>query len=137
MFKSLSILVVASFLMIGCGERTSETETNEAEATQGELTITTDGEDAVGTTTAPAQTAGLNPAHGEPGHDCAIAVGAPLDGSGASSVPAGMPSIAQQPVAQPMPQPATGKAPANGLNPAHGEPGHDCAIAVGAPLPAK
>ncbi|MCF8462179.1 MAG: hypothetical protein K9G46_15765 [Flavobacteriales bacterium] len=138
MFKSLSILVVASFLIVGCGESTSETETTETDAAQTELPTTTEGGQAVETSTSPAQTAGLNPAHGEPGHDCAIAVGAPLDGSAASSVPAGMPSLVTQPAVQPMTQPAaTGKAPANGLNPAHGEPGHDCAIAVGAPLSGK
>jgi hypothetical protein len=137
MFKSLSILVVASFLIVGCGESTSETEANESEAAQGELTITTEGGQEVETTTAPAQTAKLNPAHGEPGHDCAIAVGAPLDGSGGA--PAAQPTF-NPPVTMtpPAAKPAVqGQAPANGLNPAHGEPGHDCAIAVGAPLSGK
>jgi len=132
MLKSLSILAVASFLMVGCGETSSETETNEPEAAQEEFTITTDGGKVVETTTAPAPTAGLNPAHGEPGHDCAIAVGAPLDGSGGQAEqPTFNPQTLTQPVAKPAVQ---GQAPADGLNPAHGEPGHDCAIAVGAPL---
>lgn len=50
-----------------------------------------------------------NPAHGQPHHDCSLAVGAPL-------------------VKQP--------APANEIkvNPAHGQPGHRCDIEVGAPL---
>ena len=30
-------------------------------------------------------TAGLNPAHGQPGHDCAIAVGAPLNSAPSAS----------------------------------------------------
>jgi hypothetical protein len=73
--------------------------------------------------------AGLNPAHGQPKHRCDIAVGAPLN-----SPPAGNPN--QQPAAN---KPVVGvQAPAAGnnagLNPAHGQPGHDCAIAVGAPL---
>lgn len=74
-------------------------------------------------------TAGLNPAHGQPGHRCDIEVGAPLN-----SAPA--PTNAQ-PI-QASPAPTTAKpATTNGsvkLNPAHGQPGHDCAVAVGAPL---
>jgi ABC-type Fe3+-hydroxamate transport system substrate-binding protein len=134
MFKFWSILAVASFLFTGCGETSSETETNETEAAQEVLTITTDGEKTAETSAAPAQPVRLNPAHGEPGHDCAIAVGAPLDGSGGKAQPTFNAPTITQPVAQPAVQ---GQAPANGLNPAHGEPGHDCAIAVGAPLPSK
>lgn len=73
--------------------------------------------------------AGLNPAHGEPGHRCDISVGAPLN-SPATSLNA-------QPAAPvSIPAPVT-NAKANGsarVNPPHGEPGHDCSIAVGAPL---
>jgi hypothetical protein len=72
----------------------------------------------------------LNPAHGQPGHDCAVEVGAPLKSSGAAknnvttTQPATMPTINAQPAAKT----------AAGLNPPHGEPGHRCEIAVGAPL---
>ena len=92
---------------------------------------------------------GMNPAHGAPGHRCDIAVGEPLSsppgktqdhpptinsGSNISTtpniqIPAGstnQPQIMQS-------APVTGPTPA-GMNPPHGEPGHDCAIAVGAPL---
>lgn len=85
----------------------------------------------------------LNPAHGEPGHDCAIAVGAPLNDGSASANPmfqskpeevqnTQQPQIQQQnsPVQMQSPQGSTAK----GLNPAHGQPGHDCSVAVGAPL---
>ena len=85
-------------------------------------------------TTATPSTAQLNPAHGEPGHDCAIPVGAPLDGSGnagtSDMVPLTTPSAAPMPSAMPVPSGNTGN-----LNPAHGEPGHDCAVPVGSPLP--
>src|SRR5687767_2308752 len=67
-------------------------------------------------------TGSVNPAHGQPGHICGIAVGAPL-----SSAPANAAAVKD----------AT---PVSGKNPAHGEPGHRCDIAVGAPLnsaPAK
>lgn len=74
----------------------------------------------------------LNPPHGEPGHRCEIPVGAPLDGSSdqSSIQPA---ANVQNPIV-----PIGPAAPANGsarLNPPHGEPGHDCAVPVGSPLP--
>ena len=85
-------------------------------------------------------TAGLNPEHGQPNHRCDIPVGAPL------SSPA--PAATQAPVATPMPatvqptipamtQPVipTSGASSGKINPPHGEPGHSCAIAVGAALP--
>lgn len=74
--------------------------------------------------------AGMNPEHGMPGHRCDIAVGAPLN-----SLPG---STAGTPQVQPAPTPAPASSPVPGatgkLNPPHGQPGHDCAIAVGAPL---
>ncbi len=92
--------------------------------------------------TAPTSAKGLNPAHGQPGHRCDIAVGAPL-----SSAPAAKPSAPAvvtptvTPAASPAPiqmTPAAGAtspvAPGAKLNPAHGQPGHDCTIPVGAPL---
>ena len=65
-------------------------------------------------------TAALNPAHGQPGHRCDLAVGAPLNSA---------PSAASV-------KPGTAAAPASSsnLNPAHGQPGHRCDLAVGAPL---
>jgi hypothetical protein len=92
-------------------------------------------------TSAPApQNMALNPAHGQPGHRCDIAVGAPLNSA---------PATTAQPAApvQSSPAPATNLTPtkgvintgaaASGLNPAHGQPGHRCDIAVGAPLNSK
>lgn len=100
----------------------------------------------------PAQTApGMNPPHGQPNHRCDIAVGAPLNSpaakggvqttSGAtitqatpsqtmkvSSPPASATPAILNPNAAP-----TATAP--GMNPPHGQPGHKCDIAVGAPLP--
>jgi len=85
----------------------------------------------------------LNPQHGQPGHRCDIAVGAPLNAP-ASDI---QPNVSATP-------PATTSAPPNtsidaqkvlpqvntstaALNPKHGEPGHRCDIAVGAPLNSK
>jgi hypothetical protein len=81
--------------------------------------------------------AGMNPAHGESGHRCDIAVGAPLNSppAAAPTVNSAAPTFNTQPVQQ---APASGKtspaATAPGMNPPHGQPGHDCAVAVGAPL---
>lgn len=85
----------------------------------------------------------LNPAHGQPGHRCDIAVGAPLP----ETITPGVNTTTGSPVLNPLtqtttliqPGPATSVA-TTGLNPAHGQPGHRCDIAVGAPLntaPAK
>lgn len=82
----------------------------------------------------------LNPAHGQPGHRCEIAVGAPLD---SKPVPTNNPTQIQAPVTATQVQPATTATPvtqqvvAAGMNPAHGQPNHRCDIAVGAPLNSK
>ena len=110
------------------------------------------------TTAQPIATAkGMNPAHGQPGHRCDIAVGAPLNS------PAGKGSATQ---AAPITKTTTissngaqngvvssngttitttnGNSPKvtpivtpPGMNPPHGQEGHDCAVAVGAPLNKK
>lgn len=85
------------------------------------------------------QTLALNPAHGQPGHDCAVAVGAPLTGSASAPVM----SVPTTPITSsgPVANPAAASTPTFNsnarLNPAHGQPGHDCAVAVGAPLPSR
>jgi hypothetical protein len=75
--------------------------------------------------------AALNPAHGQPGHRCDIAVGAPLN-----SAPATAPQVQTAPVvttqsASTVPSVSSGTA---RINPPHGQPGHDCSVQVGAPL---
>ena len=77
--------------------------------------------------------AGLNPAHGQPGHRCDIPVGAPLNSPAPSAQPANAPQVQMNPVQDPVSAPQqTVTAP--GMNPPHGEPGHRCEIPVGAPL---
>lgn len=84
------------------------------------------------TATAP----GMNPPHGQPGHRCDISVGAPLNSKPVA------PAAAQPTVVNAQPQvtmkevPTTTKT-APGMNPPHGEAGHRCDIAVGAPLNSK
>lgn len=80
--------------------------------------------------TAAAGSVQLNPPHGQPGHRCDIKVGEPLTGTAPAT-------ITTQPQQQPMGtvvNPPTQGAAAAGKNPAHGQPGHRCDIAVGAPL---
>ncbi len=87
----------------------------------------------------------LNPPHGQPGHSCDVPEGAPI-----SNQPAALNTIPQQVLQAPAPQPINPAAPATtaatpvspqavpaGMNPPHGQPGHRCDIAVGAPLNSK
>jgi len=76
--------------------------------------------------------AAINPPHGQPGHDCAVPVGAPLNSSSADNQPA--PQI-QQPATSPAQSSTPASNGAARINPPHGQPGHDCDVAVGAPLP--
>jgi hypothetical protein len=88
--------------------------------------------------------AGLNPAHGQPGHRCDIAVGMPLnsppvkENAKQSSVQTVAAPVAPAPVnTAPVNTTPVNNAASDGsvkLNPAHGQPGHDCAVQVGAPL---
>lgn len=99
-------------------------------------------------TIAPAQNStavkpGMNPAHGQPGHRCDIAVGAPLNSPVSATTPTvtttptnGLPAkITVPPITGTPPVPFQTAAVGPGLNPAHGQPGHRCDIAVGAALP--
>lgn len=97
----------------------------------------------------------MNPKHGEPGHRCDIAVGAPLNSAAkstpaattttqvANSLPAPLAALGNDTVANtnftPSIAPGTtdSKPTAAGMNPKHGQPGHRCDIAVGAPLDSK
>ena len=85
-------------------------------------------------------TVAKNPAHGSPGHRCDIPVGAPLNTPAASaaapaatSTPVPPATTAPAPIAPlaPVAPPTNNKV---RLNPAHGQPGHDCKVPVGQPL---
>ncbi len=72
----------------------------------------------------------LNPAHGQPGHRCDIAVGAQLNGTAEKSNTTTPQKIDLNSMnATPAPTSVIGN-----LNPAHGQPGHRCDIKVGDPL---
>jgi len=97
------------------------------------------------TTVTPATTTvtapGMNPPHGQPGHRCDITVGAPLNSKPAPTNV--QPAVTTATPAGTTPSNVTIKEVPNttktapGMNPPHGEPGHRCDIAVGAPLNSK
>lgn len=82
---------------------------------------------------ASSNSSGMNPAHGQSGHRCDIAVGAPLNsppGKSASVTNPGSNVIAPAIINSNAPAVVTKP----GMNPPHGQAGHRCDIAVGAPL---
>lgn len=91
--------------------------------------------------------AGMNPPHGQPNHRCDIAVGAPLSSPKGAMPTAPAPTMSPTPAAKPaaIPQGKASITPVDmasgttatkpGMNPPHGQAGHLCEIAVGAPLP--
>lgn len=84
----------------------------------------------------------LNPPHGKPGHQCKVPVGAPLNAPAAAATASpdsarlSLRNLGNQPQFLNTPAPANSlpAATAPGLNPAHGQPGHRCDLALGAPL---
>lgn len=121
-------------------------------AQQGQTTQVTPGQQVVTTTVAPAKVAkGMNPAHGQPGHRCDIPVGAPLNSPVAKPATTTAQTGTTTQNFTVTPPPANANVPAllstennaangaakvaEGTNPVHGQPGHRCDIAVGAPLP--
>lgn len=85
---------------------------------------------------------GMNPSHGQPGHRCDIPVGAPLNSPVAAAATQSGSSSQNFTVTPPATNNAVPAllsteevATTDGMNPAHGKPGHRCDIAVGAPLP--
>lgn len=103
------------------------------------------------TTTTPTKVAkGMNPPHGQPNHRCDIPVGAPLNSPAPKAPTTTAATVENGSVSQNFTvTPPSNSVPAllstesagqntgivDGLNPAHGKPGHRCDIAVGAPLP--
>ena len=82
---------------------------------------------------------GMNPPHGQPNHRCDISVGAPLNAPKGAMPPPPAPMQQAAPQGQASITPvdiASGTtATKPGMNPPHGQAGHLCEIAVGAPLP--
>lgn len=85
----------------------------------------------------PTSAAGLNPAHGQPGHRCDIQVGQPLNSKPFKPSTTALPTLPASNVPAPTVTPAAATPVAPGMNPKHGQPGHRCDIAVGQPLNSK
>ena len=98
--KSFLFLAVVTVLGLACKEAPEKLD--EAPVEQSTNPATTE-------KTAPEKVV-LNPKHGEPGHRCDIAVGAPLNSK-------------------------NDKKTTENINPPHGQPGHRCDLPVGAALP--
>lgn len=146
------VYILLTLSIIACNSKKPETASTYAATPNGIADLQKPA--ATQTTAKPGETTAtsnllLNPAHGQPGHDCSIAVGAPLK--------AGTRAVTQTPQPQPQPQTvqtvtpqptitttntpqiatATVDSKNQKLNPAHGQPNHRCDIAVGAPLNSK
>lgn len=87
---------------------------------------------------------GINPPHGQPGHRCEIAVGAPLNSSpdnAKQAAPTSINNVTPVPASTPkqtmVPSNTVSNATPAGMNPPHGQEGHICSIGVGEPLPKK
>ncbi|WGQ07580.1 hypothetical protein QG516_13485 [Pedobacter gandavensis] len=113
---------------------------SEPKQSQNVVTPTPGGLPSASPTMASGEKPANNPAHGQPFHDCALPVGAPLNASTAAPAPS-TGTATSAPVAVPQTAAPAATAPSTPvnqkeakLNPAHGLPGHDCAIPVGAPL---
>ncbi len=143
---SLSTLFVSTLLLVSCkkelvpqesSKATRATETTTSNKTINSTPLQQSNTAAATSNSTQTTTGGINPAHGQPGHRCDVAVGAPLNSKPNSQttqvVPSGQPiQIQNQTVATTQPAKT-----AKGMNPPHGQPGHRCDIAVGAPLNSK
>lgn len=126
---------------------TQQVQTTQAQTGQ-TVQVNPNQKNIVTTTTTPVKTAkGMNPPHGQPGHRCDIPVGAPLNSPAAkttttSTAQSGTSTqnftVSPPPAGNPVPallSTEAGQTVAEGMNPPHGQPGHRCDVAVGAPLP--
>jgi len=131
--KKLTGICIAALVMAACNNSGSQQMVDLTPTTPVPLKTVTQPTQQT-TTTAPSNntnTGALNPKHGEPGHRCDIAEGAPLN-TAPTTISTTIPTGNTVPVVStPTTQPANKNVK---LNPEHGQPGHDCSIPVGQPL---
>ncbi|MCV9930026.1 hypothetical protein OIU83_20365 [Flavobacterium sp. LS1R49] len=140
----ISTLVISSVLFISCKkelEPQESTPTSELvklglakDTTKANSTVQTPAP-AANPNTVMGATGGINPAHGQPGHRCDVAVGVPLNSAPTQTtqqVTTQTQTTTATPVVTTTSQPTT--VTAKGMNPPHGQKGHRCDIPVGAPL---
>ncbi|HSI70825.1 MAG TPA: hypothetical protein VK941_11370 [Gillisia sp.] len=98
-----------------------------------EKTTATPTQSEVETNETQGNTAAVNPAHGQPGHDCTIPVGAPLNqASNTQATQQQQQQTTTSGTSSPVRLNNSTATPTK--NPPHGQPGHDCTIPVGADL---
>lgn len=141
-------LLFSSLLLISCKEELKPQEDSDVPVvavseTDNSMNATTAAPNAPATNAAQQPTnvaPGMNPPHGQPNHRCDIEVGAPLNSPAkpAATQPAANPAMNVSSTPAPAAPKPVNTAPvvtAPGMNPPHGQAGHLCEIAVGAPLP--
>lgn len=117
----LSVLALSLTVFVSCKDE----ENQETAPAQNQVENTQTTQNTQGTTAA------LNPAHGQPGHRCEIPVGAPLDQDASATIQQQQP-VTTNPNSSPVRVNNSNATPTK--NPPHGQPGHDCAVPVGADL---
>lgn len=138
---------LAALVLTACNKKEEKAEVSQAAGPSAIEAATASGSASAPLTytTSPAQQAPagvkLNPPHGEPGHICEIAVGAPLPADGVAPPPVeaaparpvpinpGATSVINQPL-----NTVVNTGPKPKFNPPHGQPWHTCDLEVGAPL---
>tara|TARA_R110002072_G_scaffold22615_1_gene79464 strand:- start:310675 stop:311070 length:396 start_codon:yes stop_codon:yes gene_type:complete len=122
---SIALFSMSVLFLYSCEEKTkkdNKSTSNQTEAVTPAKKVATPAKSADGVT--------LNPSHGQPGHRCDIAVGAPLN-----SKPTPVRTNTQKSdVMLDNNNSSTTTLPKGTPNPAHGQPGHNCAVKVGDPL---
>lgn len=90
--KIIPILALSAFMLIACKKEettaiatTSDTGVSETTAPAESVEVPVNETAAPAAATTAPKGVALNPPHGQPGHRCEIAVGAPLDGSGSKA----------------------------------------------------
>ncbi|MEO6948076.1 MAG: hypothetical protein ABI123_00480 [Ginsengibacter sp.] len=127
MKKNLSILFTIIIIVGACSAPSPDMDNTLPVMKTEEAPVAVESKDSLFQTPS-SNTVALNPPHGEPGHDCNIAVGSPLNGANnLMSAPLPVMPGALNPVNNPTSNKVR-------LNPPHGEAGHDCNIQVGQPL---
>lgn len=155
MNMKLNLLIISSLLLISCKNRIEEISVSEEAFENTQLADSKIDKSNTpnlfqqnATQSLPVATDGnvvLNPPHGQPGHRCDIAVGAPLPNANAGAVQRtpiaegeALPQVSGgEIIQQAVNQQVTHNSKGERLNPPHGQPGHRCDIPVGAPLNSK
>jgi hypothetical protein len=136
----LSVLFASSLFVTACKKElepqesfsTAQTPKTEADTKTASANATPIQPNTITPNTTGETAPGMNPAHGQPGHRCDVAVGAPLNSTAGKTVSPQTITPTSQTANAVVQSTPTKVAP--GMNPPHGQPGHRCDIKVGEPL---